>query len=120
MGQDAGLEMKTWMRADLRAAMKESRGGDARLIRSLIAAIDNTEAPPARAGSGAAEQHRFLSGSAEVERLSLDAEQVRAILLAEIEERKQAAAEMDRLDRPDRADAIRAEARLAAVYLSRP
>ncbi|MFN8683126.1 hypothetical protein ACDP63_18615 [Paracoccus sp. P2] len=107
------------MRADLRAAMKEGRGGDARLIRSLIAAIDNAEAPPARVGSGAAEQHRFLSGSAEVERLSLNADRVRAILMAEIDEREQAAAEMDRLDRPDRADAVRAEARLAAGYLSR-
>ncbi|WGR54539.1 hypothetical protein [Paracoccus versutus] len=111
--------MKTRMRADLRTAMKDGRGGDARLIRSLIAAIDNAEAPPARASSGAAEQHRFLSGSAEVERLLLDAERVRAILLAEIEEREQVTAEMDRLDRPDRADAIRAEARLAASYLSR-
>lgn len=116
--QDAGHDMKARMRADLRVAMKEGRGGDARLIRSLIAAIDNAEAPPARSGSGAAEQHRFLSGSAEVERLSLDAERVRAILLAEIEERELAAAEMDRLARPDRADAIRAEARLAANYLS--
>lgn len=119
MRQDAGHEMKARMRADLRAAMKDGRGDDARLIRSLIAALDNAEAPPARSGNSAAEQHRFLSGSADVERLSLDAERVRAILLAEIEEREQAAAEMDRLDRPDRADAIRAEARLAASYLSR-
>lgn len=120
MGQDAGHEMKTRMRADLRAAMKEGRGSDAKLIRTLIAAIDNAEAPPARAGSGAAEQYRFLSGSAEVERLALDADRVQAILWAEIKEREQAAAEMDRLDRPDRADAIRAEATLAATYLSRP
>ena len=120
MGHDAGHEMKARMRADLRAAMKEGRGADARLLRLLIAAIDNAEAPPARAGCGAAEQHRFLSGAAEVERRLLDADRVRAILLAEIEEREQAAAEMDRLDRPDRADAIRAEARLAATYLSRP
>lgn len=118
MTHDAGYEMKARMRADLRAAMKEGRGADARLIRSLIAAIDNAEAPPARSGSGAAEQHLFLSGSAEVERLSLDADRVRAILLAEIEEREQAAAGMDRLNRPDRADAIRTEARLAATYLS--
>ncbi|MCJ1902794.1 hypothetical protein MR829_20825 [Paracoccus versutus] len=118
--QDAGHDMKARMRADLRAAMKEGRGGDARLIRTLIAALDNAEAPPARSGSGAAEQHRFLSGSAEIERLSLDADRVRAILLAEIEEREQAAAEMDRLDRPDRAEAIRAEVRLATGYLSRP
>lgn len=118
MGQDAGHDMKARMRADLRAAMKEGRGGDAKLIRTLIAAIYNAEAPPARSGSGAAEQHRFLSGSAEVERLSLDADRVEAILLAEIGEREQAAAEMDRLDRPDRATAIRTEARLAATYLS--
>lgn len=118
MTDDAGHQMKARMRADLRAAMKEGRGSDARLIRSLIAAIDNAEAPPARAGSGAAEQHRFLSGSAEVERLSLDAVRVQAILLAEIEDREEAAAEMDRLDRSDRADAIRAEARLATGYLS--
>lgn len=110
--------MKIRMRADLRAAMKQGRRDDARLIRSLIAAIDNAEAPPVGTAESAADQHRFLSGSAEIERLSLNADQVRAILLAEIHEREQAVAEMDRLERPDHAAVIRTEAVLARGYIS--
>lgn len=43
---DAAPAMKTRLRADLRAAMKAGRASEARLIRALVAAIDNAEAPP--------------------------------------------------------------------------
>jgi hypothetical protein len=57
------------------------------LVRGLVAAIDNAEAPRLPAGRKAADQHRFHDGSAEVERLSLNAAQVRAVLVAEMQER---------------------------------
>lgn len=98
--------------------MKQGRRDEARLIRSLIAAIDNAEAPPVGTTGIAAHHHRFPPESAEVERLSLNAEQVQAILSAEIQEREQAAAEMDRIGRPDRAAVIRAEAMLTWGYIN--
>jgi len=117
MGHGAGHEMKTRLRADLRVAMKERRADDARLIRSLVAAIDNAEAAPLPVGRKAADQHRFPDGSAEAERLLLSPVQVSAVLMAQIEERERAADEMDRLGKPGRAAALRAEALLARRYL---
>lgn len=117
MTRDAGQEMKTWMRADLIAAMKAGRTGEARLIRALVAAIDNAEAPPLPAGRRAADQHQFREGTAEIERLSLCRAQVRTVLAAEIEERERAADEMRRLGKLDRASALDAEAQLAKRYV---
>lgn len=117
MTQDAGHGIKTRMRADLRVAMKEGRANEAKLIRALIATIDNAEAPPPRAGESVSDQHRFNDGTAETERLSLKHGQVQAILIAEIQDRERAAAEMDRLERVDRADALRAEAIIAKRYV---
>lgn len=117
MRDDAGHGMKARLRADLRAAMKEGRASEARLIRTLVAAIDNAEAPPLQAGQRPSIQHRFRDGSAEVARLSLNPAQVRAVLVAEIEERERAAAEMKRLERPDCADALHAEAFIAKRYI---
>ncbi len=117
MTQDAARDMKDRLRADLRSALKAGRAGEAGLIRALVAAIDNAEAPSPPAGRAGADPHRFREGSAEVERLCLDAGQVRAVLAAEIAEREGAAAEMDRLGRPDRAEALRAEALLAGRYV---
>lgn len=114
---DAAHAMKTRLRADLRAALKDGRTSEVKLIRSLVAAIDNAEAPPLRAGQRATDQHRFHDGSAEVERLSLTPAQVRAVLLVEMQERERAAAEMRRVGRHDRADALRAETLLVRNYV---
>ncbi|ATN36149.1 hypothetical protein ACO34A_20350 [Rhizobium sp. ACO-34A] len=97
--------------------MKEGRSSEAKLIRALVAAIDNAEAPPLRAGERATDQHRFHDGSAEVERLSLTSAQVRAVLVAEMQEHERAAAEMSRVGRPDRADALHAETLLVRRYI---
>lgn len=114
---DAGAEMKNRLRADLRAAMKGGRASEAALIRVLLAAIDNAEAPPLDGSRKAADQHRFRDGSAEIERLHLSEAAVRAILAAEVLERETAAAEMMRLNKADRAEALRAEALLARRYI---
>jgi uncharacterized protein YqeY len=118
MTPDAGHDMKARLRADLRTAMKEGRTNEAKLIRGLVAAIDNSEAPPLPAGQKAADQHRFHDGSAEIERLSLNPAQVRAVLVAEMQEREHAAAEMRRVDRADRADALHAETLLVKRYIA--
>lgn len=116
--EDAAETMKARLRADLRAAMKDKRSGEAKIIRSLVAAIDNAEAPPTQKEETAPTLHRFHSGSAEVERLRLDGAQVRQALLAEIDERELAAAELERLGKTDRAAALRAEVLIAMRYLA--
>ena len=110
-------QMKDRMRDDLRVAIKSGRAGEAALIRALIAALDNAEAPPLPSGQTATDQHKFRDGSAEIARLALSGEQVRAVLLREVQERENAAAEMHRLDKPDRADILLTEAQLTKRYI---
>jgi uncharacterized protein YqeY len=114
---DPAHAMKARLRADLRSALKKGRTAEVKLIRALVAAIDNAEAPPLRPAQRASDQHRFRDKTAEIERLSLNEAKVRAILEAEVRERESAASEMVRLNRPDRADALRAEALLAQRYI---
>jgi len=118
MTQDAGEQMKTRLRADLVAAMKDKRTVEAKVIRTLVTAIDNAEAPAAEPGTKATDHHHFHSGSAEVERRLLTPSRVREALLAEVEERERAAAEMDRVQQRGRAEELRAEALLASRYLA--
>ncbi|HBW2767579.1 TPA: hypothetical protein MEW02_005624, partial [Klebsiella pneumoniae] len=103
--------------ADLRVAMKGRRAFEAKVIRVLVAAIDNAEAPPVQAGQTALIQHRFHTGSAEVERLLLSESDVRQVLLIEIDERERAAMELERLNMTERAKALRAEVLFARRYL---
>lgn len=117
MAEDAGGEAKARLRADLLAAMKERRTVDAKVLRTLVAAIDNAEAPEAHPREKAMTHHQFHSGSAEVERLLLTRSRVRDVLLAEVRERERAAAETERLQETGRAEALRAEALLARRYL---
>jgi uncharacterized protein len=117
MSDDAGRDMKARLRADLRTAMKDRRAIEAKVIRALIAAIDNAEAPPAHEGQTALAHHHFRSGSAEIERLLLSGAHVHGVIVADIYERERAAAEMERLGIMDRAEALRAEAVIAKRYV---
>lgn len=117
MADTAGRDMKAQLRGDLLVAMKGRQVMDAKVIRALIAAIDNAEAPPAVAAP-ALTQHQFASGSAEVKRLVLNPAQVQAIVLADVAEREQAAAQMDRLGQTARAEELRAEALVAGRYVA--
>lgn len=114
MSEDGGARMKSRLRSDLRTAMKSRRKVDVGLLRELVAALDNAEAIP-----GDAEQtaHEFLGGSAEVARLVLSNDQVRDLLLTEIEKREQAAAELERLGEVEHAEALRTEALVARRYV---
>jgi hypothetical protein len=116
MTDDAGQDMKTRLRGDLLAAMKGRHAMDAKVIRALIAAIDNAEAPPAVAAPDLT-QYQFVSGSAEVQRLLLTPEQVQGVVLADIAEREMVAAQVDRLGQTARAAELRTEAMVAGRYL---
>lgn len=115
--KDTGRDMKARLRADLSRAMKDRRTLEARVIRVLIAAIDNAEAPLTPTRHAAPVHHRFHNGSAEVERLLLGGSRLRQVLLAEIHEREHAATEFERLEKTDRAETLRAEARVARRYI---
>lgn len=113
----AGHDMKVRLRSDLKAAMKEGRPGDVKLLRALISAIDQAEAPPSRDGQGFASQREFLDGSAEVERLDLEEADVRGAIMREIEERERAIEEFERLGMMENAAALRAEVTVARGYV---
>jgi hypothetical protein len=117
MTVDAGTAMKQRLRADLKLAMKHTARNEAALLRSLVAALDNAEAAPMRIESNSVVRHAFGAGTAEVPRLLLDAERVRAVIVTEIAEREQAAADYERLGQAERAGALRAEAEIARRYL---
>jgi uncharacterized protein len=117
MSEDAGRDMKVRLRADLRSAMKDKRTAEARLIRVLIAAIDNAEAPPIPEEHTAPVRYNVPSRSAEVERLLLNRSDVRHALLREVHERERAAAELKRLQQIDGAETLRREALLARRYI---
>lgn len=105
MSDDPAVTIKNTLRADLREAMKARRADETALLRSLIAAIDNAEAVPMQAGA------------TEVPRLALDTAAIQAILLADIAEREQSAAQLEPLGQSDRAATLRAQAKLARRYL---
>jgi len=109
--------MKLRLRGDLRDAMRGGRSDEAKLVRSLIAALDNAEAPPLQADHKTDHTLQFASGKAEIGRLDLDDKAVGAIIAGEIAERELAVTEMERLGQTEAARALRAEMALASRYL---
>lgn len=112
----AAERMKARLRADLTTAMKARNAAEVKLLRALVAAIDNAEAIPASA-QPAESGFGFAATSSEVRRLILGADEVEQVLRSEIAEREHAAAELDRVGRPDHAAELRAQAELARRYL---
>ncbi len=117
MPDDAAQDMKSRLRNDLRVAMKQDCGDEAKLLRTLIAALDNAEAPPLPGGSSMI-MHHFHDGVAEISRLRLKGVQVQAILMDEVSERERAANDLAQNGRTDRAEALRAEVQLIQRYLA--
>jgi uncharacterized protein YqeY len=97
--------------------MKNRTQLEARVIRSLVAAIDNAEVPTVPAEQTSSLQHQFEHGTAEVERLRLTWPQVHDALRNELQERERAASEFDRLNKQDHAETLREEARVIERYL---
>jgi uncharacterized protein YqeY len=110
------------VRARLSAALKESmraRDRDATgVLRSALAALDNAEAvDPATAGLEQVEHERIAGtvgglGAGEVPRATLDEERARAVVAAEVAERRAAADDYDRVGEAERARELRGEAHL--------
>jgi uncharacterized protein len=119
MSNDPAVHMRSRLRADLLTAMRSQQRLEVALIRQLVAAIDNAEAPPRHAEptTPTSGRHEFGSRSAEIERLVLSRAEVEALLVKEIEKRERAAAEFERLGQAERADALRAEVVVAKRYL---
>jgi uncharacterized protein YqeY len=108
----SAVALKERLRADLKAAMQARSSDDVRVLRSLIAAVDNAEAVP---GEHKNIQRAFGDPGSEVARRELDGEDLAALLEREIEERLAAAAGYG-ASRPDAATRLRAEAALIAGY----
>ena len=117
VAEDAGLEMKDRLRGDLLAALRQKHMRQAKLLRTLIAALDNAEAPASDVGNGTV-QLRFEDGSAEIERKTLSFEQVQSVLTAELVELESAIAQMLRLGNVQRADELRTQVCLVTRYLA--
>jgi len=106
--------LKQRLRGDLKAAMQARAGDEVRLLRTLIAALDNAEAVPVE---GAQDPFRKLGDpSGEVPRRKLDDAAVDALLEAEAESRLAAAADYARHGRGKDAERLRDEVALIGRY----
>jgi uncharacterized protein len=108
------------LRTALVAAMKERDRVAVTVLRSTLAAIDNAEAVDATSaagGSSAIESSPVGIGVADVERRALSDEDIAQIVRAEMADREAAAADYDRAGRPERAEALRAEAQVLSSHL---
>ena len=106
--------LKDRLRADLKAAMRARATDEVRLLRTLIAALDNAEAVP-----GAQDRHAqraFGDPSGEVPRLVLDDAAVGRLLASEIESRLAAADNYERHGEAEQARRLRDEAGLVDRY----
>ena len=99
----------------LRHAMRERDKPAVRALRTALGAIANAEAVPAPDRL----DHPLGSVglSVDVPRRELTADDVRAVLLAEVRERRAAMADYERHGRQDRADELRAELRALERYV---
>ena len=105
--------LKERLRADLKAALQARASDEVRVLRTLIAALDNAEAVP---GEYTALPRAFGDPSGEVARRELDAGAVESLLAGEIETRLAAASDYERHGRTTEAARLRNEAALVARY----
>lgn len=117
-------DLRSLLRADLVAAMKERRTEAVTALRTAIAAVDNAEAveAPARITAHTGSEHvvgaRSGAGSTEAERRVLSIDEVRALLRAQIDERTGEADLYDAHGRHDAALRLRGEADVLRPYLA--
>jgi uncharacterized protein YqeY len=116
--------MQAQLRADLKTAILARDRVTVSALRSALAAIGNAEAGPldgALADLFGSEHIAGASlgvGSTDMPRGYLTDSDVRAIVEREVAERTTAAAEYERLGRPELAEPLRAEAVVLTRYLS--
>ena len=116
-------DLRARMRAALTTAMKQRDAIAVSALRSALAAIDNAEAvdasyaPPAAPSSARVAGAVGGLGAGEVARRVLSSDEIAAIVAAEAQQRRDAAAEYDRLGAPDEAARLRTEAGVLARML---
>lgn len=114
---DPAQALQARLRDRLKMAMRDRSIDQMKVLRALIAAVDDAQAVPMGEQHERYQTHTFGAGTNEVPRLSLDANDLRALLERERDQRLAAAAEYDRLNRPDAARALRQEAAVAQAFL---
>lgn len=109
--------MRARVRIDLKQAMQDRRPADVSLLRTLLAEIDNAQAPAAVRDSPY-HPEQFGSGAAEVPRRRLSAEALRALLEREAAQRRAAAAALEARGRAADAEKLRHEADAVMRYVA--
>lgn len=117
MGFDAAEAMKVRLRTDLKAAMTGKDAVRTAVLRSLVATLDNAQAPPVGGGHDRYKALAFGDPSVEVPRLVLSDSDVRALFAAEADSRRAAAAQMQAHGQDERAARLLAEAGIVADYI---
>jgi uncharacterized protein len=107
----SATDLKQRLRGDLKAAMQTGAKDEVRLLRALVAALDNAEAVPM-----ADEELRRFDAAGDVARRHLDEREVAALLARERGERLAAAASFEKLGQDAEALRLRSEAALVARY----
>jgi uncharacterized protein len=106
--------LKQRLRADLKAAMQARAKDEVRLLRTLIAALDNAEAV---AGESKYVPRAFGDPGAEVPRRELDHGAVADLLAAEVASRRTASAEYRQGGHEAEADGLLREIEMIDRYL---
>lgn len=116
--------MRDRMREDLARAIKARDRVAVAALRTTLAAIDNAEAVDAQAGAPRAAGNSHIAGasagvgSSDVPRRALSDADIDTIVREQLAERRDAAAEYDRLGRSHEADALRREAAVLKGYVT--
>jgi uncharacterized protein YqeY len=116
--------MRTSLRADLKAALKDRNRVAVTALRSALAAIENAESVPADHPLDSSTGNEHVAGAAaglgaaDAERRQLTEADQRAIVENEMRERSAAADEYEQIGRIDLAERLRAEAEVLRRYLT--
>ena len=102
------------LQAELITAMKNQDRQTVAAIRAVLSAIANQEAVPSTAKAGAIDE---AGQNAEVPRRELTHQQIKLILLDEVEERRNSAGYLRTAGRNEEADSREAEAAVLERYL---
>ncbi len=112
----SAVALKQRLREDLKAAMQAKAAGQVRLLRALVAALDNAEAVSGRGLAAARCRARSATAATKCARRALGTDDIAALLDREIHERLTAAADYERLGQAGEAARLREEAHLVARY----
>ncbi|MEY9870804.1 uncharacterized protein YqeY [Streptacidiphilus sp. MAP12-33] len=117
------LPLRHRLRDALAVAIKGRDRLTTSVLRATLGAIENAEAVPADPavaggpGSLSIEGSPVGVGAAEVARRVLTEDDVRAVVRAEVAERREAVAAYERVGRPDHVERLRAEIEVLAAYV---